>query len=217
MAPGDPRGRAGGCGRRVAGAPAADGSRAAHGPGVRAARSRGDAQGRCPGRAQGDRVRPGDGQAVATRTTPSSRAKYTGAALEALRAEAARSGRARRGRRWRRRGHDRCQGSSPPLRCDFGAAGRAVLPDMWPASGAGRGVLLDLRAAAFAGWRLRRLRGRARRRQPVLRAMRHRRGGVSHAASQVDTAALAASLAAPERPGSSGDIQIFGSVMATRA
>ena len=51
--------------------------------------------------------------------------KYTGVALDALRAEAAerRGGSDRRGRRVRCRGHDRCQGSRASLRCDLGAAG----------------------------------------------------------------------------------------------
>ncbi len=99
--------------------------------------------------------------------------KYTGVALEALRAEAA-SEAARRCR-----GHDRGQGSGPSLRCDLGTARRAGVSGLWPASGARRGVLLLLRPPPARGRGLRGLRGRARPRQPVLRSVRHRRGGVS--------------------------------------
>ena len=157
-----------GASRRVAGAPAAGGSGATRRAGVRAARSRGNAQGRGPGGAQGDRVRPGDGQAVGRGLRLPQAQVHGGGARCAPGGERG-SVRAGRGRRWRCRGHDRCQGSSPSLRRDFGAARRAGLPDMWSASGAGRGVLLLLRAPPPAGRCLRRLRRRARPRQPVLR------------------------------------------------
>ena len=114
------------------------------------------------------------------------KAKYTGVALDALRAEAAEAAEVgvaspigEAGREWRCRGHDRCPGSRPPLRCDLGTAWCSRLFDLRTASGGGRGVLFDLRTPVAAGRRLRRLWRRAGARQPILRAVRDRGGGVA--------------------------------------
>ena len=178
-------------------------------PGVRAARSRGNAQGRGPGGAQGDRVRPGDGEAVGRGLRLPQAQVHGGGARCAPGGERG-SVRAGRGRRWRCRGHDRCQGSSPSLRRDFGAARRAGLPDMWSASGAGRGVLLLLRAPPPAGRCLRRLRRRARPRQPVLHPMRQRRGGVTSRSLTDGTADLPQprGARAPGAPAAAPDLRL---------